>query len=362
MFKYFFNVPTAIKQLFYSLATRYISPIFFAVSKPRSGNALYNQIAIIYHRNYQVYLYGLEGLHLFDTHRYARIYSSLVRQRVVRPNDVFVPNPVSDKDILRIHSDDFLNSLSDPKAIAQYLEAPWIEFFNKQWLENLILPFRYATGGTILAAELALTYGLAINMGGGFHHAKPQNGEGFCIFADIPIAIKKLQSDGKIQKTLIVDLDVHQGNGTVVCLSDDLESFTFSMHQRHIYPTPKEISDFDIELDAGTDDTLYMQLLSEHLPRLFNLVSPDMVFYIAGCDTLFDDPLASLALTQEGIIKRDFMVFQECKQRHIPLVITLGGGYGPSAPEVQTRSIQHIIEYIKQENMKTPHLIEYKNL
>ena len=238
-----------------------------------------------------------------------------------------------------------MEKLEDSRNIATYLEADAVKMLPAKIAHTGILrPFRYATGGTVLAAELALEHGIAINIGGGYHHARPDTGGGFCIYADMPIAIRKLQAAKRIERALIVDLDVHQGDGTVACLEYDEDIFTFSMHEDGIYPISKATSDLDINLSAGTDDETYMKILEKQLPRLFEKARPDIVFFQAGCDTLYDDPLANLEMTEEGIVARDAMVIDECVRRGIPVVMVLGGGYSNNAWRAQYRSICRTIE------------------
>jgi len=314
------------------------------VSEPRDGRALNNRMVIVYSSNYKVSFFGVEKTHSFDINKYSRIYKQLLKDGLLKAEDIYVPSEISRKDILLVHSSEFLESLKDPKTVARYLEAPLVQYFPNWIIEDRVLkPFRYSTGGTLLSAREALKHGISINLGGGFHHAKPYKGEGFCIYADMPIAIRKLQAEGQIKRALVIDLDVHQGNGTAVCLNDD-ETFTFSMHQGDIYPIPKENSDLDIELDTGTKDKEYLEILSKNLKKLFKKAKPDIVFFQAGCDTLKEDPLASLEMTEEGIARRDEMVIRECVKRMVPVVMTLGGGYSTNAWHAQYASIRNIIQ------------------
>jgi len=315
------------------------------VKQSRGGRALNDRVAIVYSRHYQINLVGFERLHPFDINKYARIFERLVADGLVRPSDVFVPAPISERAILRVHTRRFLENLKDASTVARYLEAPPIKLVHPKLLDlGVLSSFRHATGGTLLAARQACRHGIAINIGGGYHHAKPSAGEGFCIYADMPIAIRALQSEGKLRRALVIDLDVHQGNGTAVCLADDDDTFTFSMHQGDIYPIPKATSDLDVELDAGTGDAAYLRILQAHLPALFDRARPEIVFLQAGCDTLADDPLASLQMTEQGIVRRDSMVIDACVQRGVPVVMTLGGGYSPNAWHAQYASIRRIIE------------------
>ena len=315
-----------------------------------------NRVAIVYSKQYQVEMGGFERLHTFDIRKYAKIYLALNTDGLIQSQDVSVPEAVSDKDVLLVHTPQFLESLKHPATVARYLEAPVVGKLPSGLVEaGIVRAFRHATGGTILAARLAMQYGIAINIGGGYHHAKPDAGEGFCIYADMPIAIRVLQDEGLIRRALIVDLDVHQGNGTAVCLAGDENVFTFSMHQGNIYPIPKEHSDLDVELTQGTGDAEYMRVLGAHLPAIFGRAEPDIVFLQAGCDTLAGDPLASLAMTQEGIVARDAMVIDTCVRRGIPVVMVLGGGYSKNAWAVQYASIRRTIEIYGLANGRRPY-------
>jgi len=320
------------------------SKLLKQVESPRAGRPLRDRVAIVYSSRYQIKMGGLEKLHSFDINKYEKIYLELVKQKLVRPEEVFVPEEVSQEDILRVHTPQFLTSLHDSKTVARYLEAPIVALLPSQSLDGVILtPFRYATGGTVLAARLARQYGIAINLGGGYHHAKPDGGEGFCVYADMPIAIRVLQSEKAVDKVLVVDLDVHQGNGTAVCFRGSKKVFTFSMHEDDIYPIPKARSDLDVPLPAGTDDQQFLAILGRYLPGLLEDFQPELVFLQAGCDTLAEDPLAHLAMTQEGIVQRDALVIDECVRREIPVVMVLGGGYSKNAWAVQYASIERTI-------------------
>ena len=208
----------------------------------------------------------------------------------------------------------------------------------------MLEPFRRASGGTLLAARQALQSGIGINLGGGYHHAKPDRGEGFCLYADVPIAIRKLQAESLIKRAIVIDVDVHQGNGTIVCLPDDDSTFTFSMHQDDIYPIPKEVGDLDVELSSGMQDQEYLEILAEQLPKILAEAEADICFIVGGCDPLDGDPLANLKMTADGIVKRDHAIIQACAERNLPVVLTLSGGYSPDAWKSQYLSIKNLIE------------------
>ncbi len=319
--------------------------VLLQVQDARDGKVLKNGTAVIYSYKYQISVYGIEKLHPFDIRKYERIYLALIDDGLLTPEDVFVPEALTNDDILLIHSEAFIKSLENTNTVASYLEAPQMSMLPAFVLEDkIITPFKCAAAGTFLAAQQALKCGTAINIGGGYHHAKPDKGEGFCLFADIPIAIRKLQQDGEIKTAMVFDLDVHQGNGTAICLAEDDTTFTFSMHQGDIYPNPKEDSDMDVELMSGEGDREILPKVEKYLNAVFEKFHPDIVFYVAGCDMLNGDPLASLTMTESGIVKRDALVINACRKRNIPVVMTLAGGYSPNAWRAQYKSIKNILK------------------
>ena len=314
------------------------------VAQAREERVMNHRVVVVWSKDYQVDLGGLERLHAFDIRKYAKIHRELVTDGRVNPEDVAVPPPVTDEEVRLVHTPGFLKSLDDPESVATYLEAPMVAALGHEKLkENVIAPFRCATGGTILAGRLALEHGIGVNLGGGYHHARPARGEGFCVFNDVAIAIRVLRREKRIRRALVVDLDVHQGNGTAVVFDGDDEVYTFSMHESDIYPVPKELSDLDVELPPGTGDEVYLAKLRETLPEVFEASRPEIVFLVAGCDTLEGDPLARLRMTEAGIVKRDAMVIDACVRRDIPVVMTLGGGYSADAWSAQYASVARTI-------------------
>ena len=318
---------------------------FKQVKTPRSGRAMNQKVAIVYSKHYQINVGGLEKLHSFDIRKYAKIYLKLNTEGLLGPEDVFVPEAVTREQILRVHTSQFLANLKDSEKVAQYLEAPIVAGVPAGVVDAAILnAFRYSSGGSVLAGRLALKHGIAVNLGGGYHHATPDAGGGFCVYADMVIAIRTLQAEGLIKRAAVVDLDVHQGNGTAVCFAGDDSVFTFSIHEDDIYPIPKAKSDLDVELPAGTTDQQYLAALAKHLPDVLDRARPDIVFLQAGCDTLAGDPLARMAMTADGIVRRDAEVIDACVARGIPVVMVLGGGYSARAWEAQYLSVRRTIE------------------
>lgn len=310
------------------------------------------QIDVVYSPGYLIDLGGLERMHPFDIKKYKKIHEQLKSDGLLTDAQTYKPEPLSRDDLLLIHSKKYLENLKDRKNVARYLEAPALIYAPVSMERGVIEPFKRASGGTILAARRALESGIGINIGGGYHHAKPEIGEGFCLFADIPIAIRKLQNEKLIRRAVIVDVDVHQGNGTIVCLDKDDATLTFSMHQGNIYPIPKETGDLDVELSPGMGDREYMEILNKHLPKVLDEAKADICFIVGGCDPLKGDPLASLEMTPEGIVKRDQLIVDACVKRKLPVVLTLSGGYSPDAWKSQYMSIKNLIDIYKLSEQK----------
>ena len=304
-------------------------------------------VPIVYSPKYKINVYGMEKLHPFDIAKYNKIFNGLKKDGLATKENVIVPEEVTREQLLLVHSEKYLESLKTTKNVARYLEAPVLNIIPDKKLDNMLVSrFRKAAGGTIEAARQALKSPkkMAFNLGGGFHHAKPEKGEGFCIIADVPIAIRVLQKEKLIKRALIIDTDIHQGNGTIACLPNDPTTYTFSMHEGAIYPHPKEKGDEDVELGGGITDAQYLEILQEKLDQLFVKSQPDIVFHVAGCDSLKGDPLASGKMTHEGIAKRDAMVLAACKKHNVPYVMALSGGYSKDAWKAQYKSIREILK------------------
>jgi acetoin utilization deacetylase AcuC-like enzyme len=279
---------------------------------------------LVYHEHYDLRLYA----HVFPSEKYRLVWELLLRERIAEPADFAKPDPATNEDIQRVHTPDYLKKLLTGQLSIQErmrLEIP----FNVETLEA----FRLAAGGSILAAQNAvaarngLTNGWAVNLGGGFHHAYPDHGEGFCVLNDVAIAIRHLQACGAIRTAMVVDTDVHQGNGTAEIFRGDDSVFTLSLHQENIYPEPKSHSDIDVNLPEGAGDAEYLAALEMHLSSALDRFHAEMIFYVAGADPYREDQLGGLALTMEGLIARDALVFRHTQRRGIPVVVMLAGGY-----------------------------------
>jgi acetoin utilization deacetylase AcuC-like enzyme len=254
--------------------------------------------------------------------KYSELAKRLVEQGIYSPANFFVPK-IMDEDILYLtHNTNYIErakTLTLEKAEARRLGFPQ----SKELYEREL---RIAQG-TLYGAELALTDGLTFNIAGGTHHAFTNKGEGFCMFNDVAVSANYLLSKGYIRKALVIDLDVHQGNGTAEICANNPNIFTFSVHGKNNYPVKKEVSDLDIELDDLTGDEEYLKIVAEYVPKLIPEVNPDIVYYIAGADILESDKFGRLSVSIEGSRKRDEIVFSECKKFDIPIMCVMGGGY-----------------------------------
>jgi acetoin utilization deacetylase AcuC-like enzyme len=275
-------------------------------------------LPVVSHRGYEFDI----GAHVFPTAKYRLVRERLLAEGTIVPADVVEPEPVTDADVLLVHTPEYVTRIRDGRLSdveEQLLEVPFSPALrDAMWL---------MTGGTTLVARLALRHGVAVHLGGGFHHAFADHGEGFCLVNDVAIAIRMLQRDGAAARALVVDLDVHHGNGTAAIFKDDEAVFTFSMHQQQNYPQWKPPSDLDIGLPDGAGDDAYLDILEHRLPAILETHRPDVVFYLAGADPYRFDQLGGLALTLDGLKRRDAFVMAAAAKAHAPLVVVLAGGY-----------------------------------
>jgi acetoin utilization deacetylase AcuC-like enzyme len=265
--------------------------------------------------------------HIFPAEKYRLLFESLVREGVKK--DSFVPpSPASDEDLLRVHSPRYIKKLKSGKLSHSEilsLELPYsVEMFDF---------FRLMVGGSISTAETSLNEGLTVHIGGGFHHAFADHGEGFCLLNDVAVAIEKMKQTGKINKAMVVDCDVHQGNGTASLFSNRDYVFTFSIHQMDIYPSQKPRSSKDVGLWSGNGDEEYLSALRDNFPALYKDFVPDLVVYLAGADPYKRDQLGGLELTFEGLKERDRIVLEEARILGIPVAVLLAGGYAADVSE-----------------------------
>ena len=268
------------------------------------------------------YFLPLPPGHPFPMAKYPLLFNLLLGEGIIAAEDVIQPVEAAVEDLALVHTPQYLQRLADGA-----LDAAEIRKLGVPWSGALWRRSRLAAQGTIEAARAALDDGLAGNLAGGTHHAFPAHGEGFCVLNDVAIAIRVLQRETLIRRALVIDLDVHQGNGTAAIFEGDPRVFTFSMHGERNYPTRKIRSTLDVALPDGMGDGDYLDALARHLERIWACFEPDLVFYLAGVDPAQDDRYGRLALTDEGIRHRDGHVIEACRARGVPAAITIAGGY-----------------------------------
>lgn len=299
------------------------------------------------------------GEHVFPAEKYRRIHDRLLEAGVAEDKDFLSPQPAEDTDILLVHTSEYVHKLKtgtlSPREEME-LEIPYSP--------ELVRAFWLAAGGSILAADHALKDGVAINIGGGFHHAFPDHGEGFCMVHDVAVAIRRMQRDGKISTAMTVDCDVHQGNGTAAIFSGTKiasgtlpsagpsmlasatpaklrsghsgEVFTISLHQENNYPPYKPPSSIDVDLPDGIGDDDYLAWLDNALSSGLRQFQPDLICYIAGADPYEEDQLGGLSLTMDGLKKRDELVFRVARSKNIPVMVSYAGGYARKVEDTVT--------------------------
>ncbi len=310
---------------------------------PRDGTVLPGGVVVAYSPAYRVSFFGIERLHPFDIAKLDTIAAHLESEGLVREQDRWVPEAVGDDALSAVHDPAYLASLHDTPVLSRALEVPVPDIFPRSVVESRVRhAFRKSVGGTAVAMQGALEHGVGINLGGGFHHARPALGHGFCIYNDVAYALHVARQAGFDGHVLIVDTDAHQGDGNHAAFADDPDVTTLSLHGGHLFPEPKVPGDIDVEVSPGIDDATYAVELAHALEQGFKR-DPDLVVHVAGSDVLSDDPLADLGLTPDGLVARDLAVFDAVRSRGIPLVHLLAGGYGPSSAAAQSRSVAALI-------------------
>ena len=278
-----------------------------------------------------IYKYNLPEGHRFPMEKYQLLPEQLLYEGTVTEDHFFAPDLLDESTLLLTHDEYYWQKLKNQEL--SYKEARAIGF---PMTKELVYRGLHIANGTIQCALYALQYGIAMNIAGGTHHSFADRGEGFCVLNDIAIASNYLLKHQKVKKILVVDLDVHQGNGTAKIFEAESRVFTFSMHGANNYPLRKEASDLDIGLPDKTGDGIYLKQLKETLPHLIDLTQPDFMFYLSGVDVLETDKLGRLNLSLEGCKSRDRLVIEAAKRHQIPVAISMGGGY--------SEHLRHIIE------------------
>jgi len=282
---------------------------------------------LVYSERYDLNL----GEHVFPAQKYRWMRDRFLRTRFATAEDFVEPAPATDEDILRVHTPEWVSGLRN--GTLGYHDILRLEIpYSRQMMEA----FWLAAGGTILAARHALARGIGFNVGGGFHHAVPGHGEGFCAVNDIAVAIRTLQNEKAILKAMVVDCDVHHGNGTAAVFAGDLSVFTLSIHQFNNYPSEKPPSSLDIHLADGIGDAEYLHRLANGYRSALSMFKPDLLIYVAGADPYMEDQLGGLSLTFDGLKERDRLVIWTALTHRTPVAIVLAGGYAQSVEDTVT--------------------------
>ena len=269
------------------------------------------------------YSFPLPAGHRFSIAKYERLREQVLIEGIVGPDAIHEPHRATRDALLLVHTADYVDGF-----LAGLLEPAVLRRLGFPWSPALVERSLRAVGGTCEAAAAALEHGVAMNLAGGTHHAFPDHGEGFCVFNDVAIAIRLLQRAGRVRRAAIVDLDVHQGNGTNAIFAGDDSVYTFSMHGGRNYPFHKVPGSLDVELPDGAGDEDFLALLAEHLPTVLAHSQPDLVVYLAGADPHEGDALGRLGLSFDGLARRDAFVIELCREVGLPIAITIAGGYG----------------------------------
>lgn len=275
-----------------------------------------------------VFVLSLPEGHRFPMRKYALLKERVVQAGIVSPSDILVPDPATDEELLRVHQPDYVR-----RVLQGALTDKELKRIGFPWSPALVQRSRQTVGGTVAACRTALADGVSVNLAGGTHHACTDHGEGFCVFNDAAVAARAMQAEGRSRRVVVVDLDVHQGNGTAAIAAGDPTLFTFSIHGAKNFPFRKEKSDLDIALDDNTGDTVYLDALRWGLSRL-PWAETDLVIYLAGADPFAGDTLGRLALSKQGLAERDRLVFEACAAAGTPVAVVMAGGYAACVEDI----------------------------
>lgn len=275
---------------------------------------------IYYH---DLFSFQLPEGHRFPIQKYVLLRERLVEEGVISEHDLHIPEPASDEQLMLVHRRDYIQKLERGE-----LSKGEIRRLGFPWSSGLVERSRRSVGSTIAACRSALQQGIAVNLAGGTHHAYPDHGQGFCVFNDAAVAARVVQHENRGERVLIVDCDVHQGNGTAAIFAEDPTVFTFSIHGAKNFPFHKETSDLDIALQDGTGDEEYLRTLEKGMDQSLKLAHPDLAIYLAGADPYRGDRLGRLSLTKSGLARRDEKILRKCHSAGLPVGIVMSGGYG----------------------------------
>ncbi len=287
----------------------------------------------------------LPPTHTFPLEKYAMLRRRVVEAGLVSSHELHIPQGATDQEILRVHNVEYLRRLKHGE-----LEKREIRRIGFPWSPELVERSRRSCGGTIQACRAAVEDGFAVNLAGGTHHAFPDHGKGYCVFNDSAIAARAVQAEGLVRRVVILDCDVHQGDGTATIFAADPTVFTFSIHGAKNFPFRKQRSDLDIELDDGVADDAYLEALESGLRRALALARADLAVYLAGADPYFDDRLGRLALSKDGLAERDRLALHFCQAAGMPVAVTMAGGYARQVQDtvdIHFQTIRAVIQMQK---------------
>lgn len=302
---------------------------------------------IVFSPDYDITFMGIEKMHPFDSCKYGRVVNFLQEKGLLTDeNSWHSPVEVTDEELLEVHTPAYIESLKSSANVASVTELSMLRMIPNLLLRKFLLrPMKLATGGTWLAAQLAVDHGWAINLAGGYHHARADFGHGFCVYADIPLSAYRLLKIHPDWKIMVVDLDAHQGDGFERIFKNDTRFVTFDMYNGNIFPNDwfaRTFITYDHPLPVGMDTVPYLNLLQKELPKALDEAQPDFIFYNAGTDVFASDPLGGLGVSREGIMVRDKTVFEEAKKRNIPVAMVLSGGYTQESASIIADSIAFV--------------------
>lgn len=314
------------------------------------------QFPLVYHEKYNISFFGVEKLHPFDSCKYEKIVKALIQRQTVEKDELVSPLVLTDKMLLDVHTPEYLDEIKTSRTkLAEITELAILRTIPNAILQRcLVTPLKYQAGGTVVASLLALERGWAINVGGGMHHAYYENGMGWCAIDDIMLAVRECRraTQGLIKNILVIDLDVHQGNGferDKLYFNDD-SLYILDMYNPDIFPADalaKAAINLKVEVPSHSDDSVYLSLLSQALKRVEDEFEPHLIIYVAGTDVLSGDPLGLLDLSREAVVQRDEMVWNYAAELGIPLCMLLAGGYSKDSADVITNSISNLVEVFR---------------
>ncbi|EIJ41716.1 deacetylase, histone deacetylase/acetoin utilization protein [Beggiatoa alba B18LD] len=300
----------------------------------RGNNSLFSAMDIFYT---DIFPIPLPATHRFPMEKYALLRQQLVDNSIISPAYLQIPPAATLEQLIYAHTPDYIQ-----RVFAGELTEQEIKIIGFPWSTAMVERSRRSCGATIQACYSALKQGIAVSLAGGTHHAYADHGQGYCVFNDSAVSARLLKITGWVKQVVIIDCDVHQGNGTAHILADDNDLFTFSIHGAKNFPFRKEKSNLDIELSDNTGDDVYLKALEQRLKAVFQQINPDLVIYLAGADPYQNDRLGRLALTKAGLESRDMLILEWCRRLQIPVAITMAGGYGKNIQDTVDIHLQTV--------------------